>query len=643
MNPRSHLIKVLLRQYIEHKDADNLRVHVWSNAILWSGWITLLSQVPMPVAVPLLGANLGAWWVVASAVYWLPVDAAIPVIVIAWSAVWVALPLVPWGPGQSWLAGVIFPMTTMVVGGLSAFLSHVFYHEHAEYLKTGNKLHDDLETMHAVLWGPFYFWLFALMHAGYRPSLRAELDAAERRRILRRERLSWSNWSGNIRCQPRVACVPFTLDDLCEVVRSASRDGRKLRLVGSGFNWSGMAATDDTLVFCERLKGVEIDRDHRTAWVECGTTNRHLNRVLKTAGLQLPWNVVLENVRVGAIVSVGTHGSGKDTGTLGDLVQAFDIIDANGNRRILSEATIGAEAMDAARLGFGIFGVIARIQLRVEPACRVLQIDRRMKVADGLAELPELVRKRDSVEVFWFPFTDWMWVRTFDRTELPPTFSAHGSWFLAKNFLDMTTVGACIAVISKRFPPLLPFTMRLIAPMITFRERILPLTDALHYRRWLELKRTACIEVGFKVDPAFENFRRAFEDTRRVVDEWAAQGRYPLDLTINVRFTGPSRALLSPAYGPGLTCFMEALFTQRTADWKVFTSELFSLWMSDPSGLPHWAKEFEHVPGIDVAIRERLGARLTKFRAALRGTGIDPGGMFVNDLVRRMFLEESSS
>jgi hypothetical protein len=216
---RSHLIKFLLRQYIEHKDPLNLRVHVWSNAILWTGLITLLSQVPAPVPVPVLGANIGAWWVVASAAYWFFLDPVVPLVVLGWSGAWAAMPISPWGPGHGWLAGVIFPMAVLLVGGLSALYSHIYYHEHAEYLKTENKRRDSLETTHAVMWGPFHFWLIRLMSAGYRPALRAELDAAERRRILRIERLSWSNWARTFQCRPQVACVPQTIDDLTAVVR----------------------------------------------------------------------------------------------------------------------------------------------------------------------------------------------------------------------------------------------------------------------------------------------------------------------------------------------------------------------------------------------------------------------------------------
>jgi len=526
----------------------------------------------------------------------------------------------------------------MNAGGLAAFFSHVYYHEHADYLKTDNHLRDGLETTHAVLWGPFHFWLFGFLRAGYRPALREEFDMAERRRILRAAGTHWSNWGRNVECHPQVVCVPLTIEDLRDVVRDASREGRKIRMVSSGFNWSGMAATDDTLVFCERLNRIDLDAGHQTVWAECGTTNRQLNRALAAAGLQVPWNVVLENVRVAGIVSVGTHGSGQDTGTMGDLVEAFDVIDSDGNRRILSETTIGVEAMNAARLGLGLFGVIARVKLRVERACHVIEVDRQMSVDEALAALPDLVRSRDSVELSWFPFTDWVWVRTLERTSHAATFNSHGLLFLAKNFFDMIMLGMFLSFTSKHFPRLVPPLMRRLSALVTFRKRVLTMPDALHYRQWLELHRCACIEAGFKTDPSLEKVARVFRASMQMVDEWAARGRYPLDLFINLRFVGPSRALLSPAYGPGLTCFIEALSTRRSADWKAFTSEMYSLWFSsDPSALPHWAKEFEHVPGIEFVVREHLGVRLTKFRDALEDTGIDRHGTFVSERIDRIF------
>jgi hypothetical protein len=76
----------------------------------------------------------------------------------------------------------------------------------------------------------------------------------------------------------------------------------------------------------------------------------------------------------------------------------------------------------------------------------------------------------------------------------------------------------------------------------------------------------------------------------------------------------------------------------RNADWEPFTAELCTAWMTDPTALPHWAKEFEHVPGLPEVARERLGERRERFCAAWRATGVDPQGLFVNGLVQRMFM-----
>ena len=114
----------------------------------------------------------------------------------------------PWGPGHTWLVGIILPMAVFTLAGLVALFSHIFHHEHADFLKGPDRLTYPLETTHGVLWGPFHFWLILLLRAGYRPRLRAELDEAERRRILHLDGLNWSNWGRNVHCQPRMVCVP---------------------------------------------------------------------------------------------------------------------------------------------------------------------------------------------------------------------------------------------------------------------------------------------------------------------------------------------------------------------------------------------------------------------------------------------------
>ena len=642
----AHHLRYVLRQWIEHKNPANLRLHVWINGIGWLGLMTVLSQLPVPVGVPLLGANAGAWFAALSVLYWLPVDRLVPLAVGAMTVAWAALPFSPWGPGHGWLFGVLLPLLTFTAMGLTALYAHIYHHEHCEFMKDDAPIQAALETAHSVIWGPYHFWLQSLLYAGWRPTLKQQLDTCERHALHRRLRVPWQNWGQTASCSPKVVCVPQTTQDLVEIMREARQNEQRVRVVGSGFSWSGIVPTEDVLVFCERLDRIEVDLSdpaRPSVWAESGVTNRQLDRALKEHGLSMPWNVMLETVRVAGIVSVGTHGSGQHTSTLGDLVEAIEVVDGNGQLRILSEETVGAEVMSAARAGLGLFGVIARVRLRVIPAYRVRQIDRRAPVGDVLARIGELVRKHDAVEIYWFAFNKELWLRTVDRVESLPGPAANGFWFETLNFVQNSWLRATMLFVQATARRLTPLVLRLGFRFLTFRSQTLELAESQHYRRWIELVRCGCVEVGFKMDPDGDNVRKAFETVERLVASYAERGLYPMNLTLNIRFIGTSQALLSPAYGDGLTCYIEALSVDRPEGWDAFSAEVGAEWMKIPGALPHWGKEFEHIPGVIPRMREHLGDRRQRFLDALHRSGVDPRGAFINSNLRRVLFDESQS
>jgi hypothetical protein len=637
-----HHLRFFLRQYIEHKNPENLRLHVWSSAVGWIGLTTALSQVPIPFRVPILGANLGAAFVVLSILYWLPVDVLVAAGVAALTAAYAAVPSSPWGPGHGW-AAVILPLLVLAATDAAARLSHVYHHEHSAFMKGDAPLRVALFEAHALIWGPFHFWLQGLLRAGYRPRLRAALDEQERRALRSRRRVPWDNWAKITPFRAATVCVPETVEDLIEAVVEARARGARVRVVGSGFSWSSLVPSDDTLIFCERLDRVEVDVSdpaRPAVWAEAGVTNRQLNRELARFGLCMPWNVVLETVRVAGIASTGTHGTGKTTATVGDLVEAFEVVDADGKLRVLSEETVGAEVMSAARVNLGLFGVITRVRLRVHPIHRVRQTDQRLPVRAVLDRLTELVRAHDSVELYWFPFNRDMWVRTIDRTDAPRTFQGHGFWFKTQNFLQNGWLVVFSPLVQALSPGLTPALLRLGMRMLPFRTRVLDLPESHHYHHWIEVTRCGCMEVGFKADPDNANVRSAWEAAERLLDEYARRGLYPLNLTLNMRFVGPSEALLTPAYGEGITCYIEIMWMGRPRGWAEFTSDLCRAWLEVPGALPHWSKEFEHVVDVVDVVRRNLGDRRGRFLAALARSGVDPERRFANPLVRRVLLDE---
>jgi hypothetical protein len=615
---------------------------VWTNAIAWLALTTFLSQIPLPLLnVPLLGANVGAAFVVLSVAYWIFADALTTLLVALVTTTWAVLPLSPWGPGHG-IAGFVVPLVVFTAAGLTARYAHVYHHEHANFLNGAHPFDAALDTTHAVVWGAFHFTLEGLLREGYRPKLRTELDEHERRTLRTGEQVRWMNWARLASCRARFVSTPQSIEDLAWAVREARTRGLHLRVVGSGFSWSSLVPSDDALIFCERLNRINVDADAATVWVEAGVTNRELNRELARHGLCMPWNVVLETVRIAGIASTGTHGTGKLTSTVGDLVEAFEVVDAAGELRVLSEETVGAEIMNAARLGLGLFGVIARIKLRVVPIHRVRQTDQRIRATEMLERLPSLVETHDSVELYWFPFNRDVWMRTIDRTDAPRTSASHGFWFRTLNFLQNAAAIVFFDFVTKLVPAITPALLRVGMSMLPFRTRVLDLPESHHYHHWIEMMPAGCLEVGFKADADFANVRRAWATTERVVDAYAKRGLYPLNISLNVRFIGSSRTLLTPAYGEGMTCYVEIMWMGRPKGWAELSSELCRAWLEVPGAMPHWSKEFEHVPGVVPIIRASLGDRHARFLAALAKSGVDPERTFWNPLVHRLFDEKTT-
>jgi L-gulonolactone oxidase len=646
---RRHL-RFVARQHIEHKDPSNLRIHVWTSAVAWLALTTALSQVPLPLPfeVPVLGSNLGAAFIIVSFLYWLPVDVLVPSAVAALTVAWAALPFSWWGRaasggGHAWLWGVGVPLLVFGTMAVVAHFSHVYHHERGSFMKGASGWRKLVDGAHGLVWGPFHFALLLLVRGGWRPRLLAAIEAHERQALRGRHHVPWDNWAGLASCQAQFVCMPQSVDELVAAVVEAHARKQRVRVVASGFSWSSLVPSDQTLIFCERLTAVTVDTSdpaQPAVWVEAGVTNRQLNRELARHGLCMPWNVVLETVRLAGIASTGTHGTGKSTSTVGDLVEAFEVIDAEGNLRVLSDETVGREVMSAARLGLGLFGVIARLRLRVVPIYRVRQTDRRVPVRAVLDQLPEIVQAHDSVELTWFPFNRDMWMRTVDRTDAPRTFYGAGFWFKTLNFLQNTWIILSSKLVMRFAPGLTPALLRLAIRMLPYRARVLDLPESHHYHHWIEMMPAGCLEVGFKADADGANVRRAWEATERLVDEYARRGLYPLNLTLNVRFTGASNALLTPAYGDGMTCYVEIMWMGRPKGWAEFSSDLCREWLKVPGALPHWSKEFEHVEDIVPIMRNNLGDRRDRFLAALARTGVDPDRGFFNALLRRVLIDE---
>jgi hypothetical protein len=170
------------------------------------------------------------------------------------------------------------------------------------------------------------------------------------------------------------------------------------------------------------------------------------------------------------------------------------------------------------------------------------------------------------------------------------------------------------------------------------RDEVVEVVEAIHYRRAIEVAIMGCVEVGFKIDDDFTNVKEAIQLVFDANKTYAARHEYPFNVTMNVRFINNSRCLLSPAYGEGHTCYIEFLSRTYQTGWEKFSGEVAAQWLKLPQAMPHWAKEFRHIPGVIEHIRSNFGQNIARFNAVKQQLGVDPENLFVNGLLGEIFL-----
>jgi hypothetical protein len=451
----------------------------------------------------------------------------------------------------------------------------------------------------------------------------------------------WVNWDSTARCVPAWTFYPQRLEDLVQIVEFARAAGKRLRVAASGHSWSALVPTNDILVCIHGLNRVSMDlsdAEQPRVVIESGATVEQVNEVLERHGYALPLNVVLESVRFGGLIATGSHGSGWNNPTLSDLVTSLEIVTGTGEVRTFAMGVESDEVMNAARLSLGLFGIIYRITLRVQQSWHVRARDQRLPLADVLGHLPDLVPAHDNIDLFWWPFCERLWVKTWDRTDTAITDRPRkrpGARLSDSVTSRILREGLRMA---RTVPSLTPtICQALFHATPSQRDQVVAIVEAIHYRRAIEVTKMGCVEVAFKIDPAFDHVKLAMQTVLDMTRVYAARGDYPFNVTMNVRFIHQSACWLSPAFGPGHTCYVEILSAQHTRGWERFSGEVAQQWFQLPQARVHWAKEFRHIPGVIEHIRRESGPQIARFNAIKERLHVDPDHLFVNDALGEVF------
>jgi FAD/FMN-containing dehydrogenase len=192
--------------------------------------------------------------------------------------------------------------------------------------------------------------------------------------------------------------TPVTVDALEAIVRDARAKGEPIAIAGGRHAMGGQQfATGATLVDMKGLCGVvEFDRARGEIEVQAGIQWPELYAYLQNAqrGAARPWTFVqkqtgADRLSIGGALSANVHGRQLARKPFVSDVVAFSLVDATGQLRRCSR-TENADLFRAAIGGYGLFGAIATVRLRLAPRHRV----RRTVELLNLEDLPRMFDRR---------------------------------------------------------------------------------------------------------------------------------------------------------------------------------------------------------------------------------------------------------
>ncbi len=217
---------------------------------------------------------------------------------------------------------------------------------------------------------------------------------------------SWTNWAGTELAHPVRQTHPGSAAELAEDVRAAVAQGLRVKAVGSGHSFTGVAVTDGLLVHLDRMTGIRsLDVPSGLVTVEAGTPLHELNELLDRHGLAMANLGDIDVQTLSGAVSTGTHGTGHALGGLATQVVGLELLTADGNL-VQCSAAESPRTFAAARIGLGALGIVTAITLQCVPAFALRAVEAPMPLEDVLAGFDELAEGNDHFEFYWFPHTE---------------------------------------------------------------------------------------------------------------------------------------------------------------------------------------------------------------------------------------------
>jgi len=408
--------------------------------------------------------------------------------------------------------------------------------------------------------------------------------------------------------------APATEGELAEIVRTAAENGQRVKVVGSGHSFTGIALTDGRLVRLDNYQRLlSTDREQLQVTVEAGIKLQRLYDELWARGLALPNAGDIAYQSISGAVSTSTHGTGREFGGLATQIAGLRLITGTGEI-IECSPEAEAEVFSAARVGLGALGVISTITLQCVPAFHLRANEGPMRVDQLLEDLDQHTAENEHFEFFWVPHTGWALTKRNNGTMEAAL--GRGRWNEWRSDVLMGNyVFGALCRLGRLRPQSIPRIMRLLpgSGPIEYVDR--------SYRIFASPRTVRFYEMEYEIP--IEAAKEAFGRVRKYIQDSGIMLSFPVE----VRFTAPDDIPLSTASGRA-SCYI-AVHVFEGTHYQAYFEAVEDI-MDDYGGRPHWGK-------LHFQTAESLAPRYPQWDAfqAVRKR-LDPSGIFANPYLDRV-------
>ncbi|KAJ3500667.1 hypothetical protein NLJ89_g9693 [Agrocybe chaxingu] len=438
------------------------------------------------------------------------------------------------------------------------------------------------------------------------------------------EKARFTNWGLSFTCSPAAIFEPEN-EFHCELVLElARREGKTVRTAGVGHSPSDIACTNEFMLRTTKLNRVlEVNTEKRYVVAQPGIILHNLHAQLAKNNLAMSSVGSISDQTLGGVVATATHGSGVNYGVISTSVMALSLLLADGSR-VTCSRNEQPDLFLASICGIGTTGIILSIQMEVEPAFRLREIQQSRPFGEVIEHLDKHAFSAEHVRFWWFPSRDVIRASYSTRTDEPK--NPAGSWwwhtFLGHHIIQFL--------------------------LFLGRYFVFLNTWIANFACWLASGDSTGVDDSYKifnVDCRYPQFTTEwaipYENTQACLREFRDYLRKeyqdPLGLRphfpVEIRFSASDDIWLSPSSGH-LTTWI-GIVQYKPYGFNVPYRKLFQDFediVFRHQGKPHWAKAHRLQPD---SLR-KLYPRFDNFRAVI--DRVDPQGIFRNEYVQRHIL-----